>query len=501
MSRAGHDGDRSSSSDAQVRAPGIVNTLFWYDYETFGIDTRRDRIAQFAGVRTDEQLQVVDDEVMAHCRIPDDYLPDPRACLVTGIVPQATLRDGMPEAQFARCVHQELAKPGTCGVGYNSLRFDDEFTRFLLYRNFFDAYAREWRNGNSRWDLIDAMRLAHALRPQGIEWPVHEDGTASFRLEDLTSANGLEHSDAHDALSDVRATLATAQLLRAHHPRLYDYVYRHRDRRSVAKLLDTNARQTVLHVSSKYPARLGCIALVAPLCCPPANNREVVVFDLRQDPQILLALPAEEIARRVFTRDEELDDERIALKTVRLNRAPVVVPANTLTPEAAERWSIDPVRAQQYLALIDAHGDDIAAKLADVFQPPDRDSPSADPETALYESFVEDGDRELLPSVQAAASVTEFTDIAARFADKRLREMLFNYRARNLPEMLSEQEHRQWHDHRRSRLLGGASGSRSLRQFRDTIESQQAREELTAQDRGVLAQLTEYANSVEQSLA
>jgi exodeoxyribonuclease-1 len=214
-----------------------------------------------------------------------------------------------------------------------------------------------------------------------------------------------------------------------------------------------------------------------------------------------LALPAEEIARRVFTRDEELDDERIALKTVRLNRAPVVVPANTLTPEAAERWSIDPVRAQQYLALIDAHGDDIAAKLADVFQPPDRDSPSADPETALYESFVEDGDRELLPSVQAAASVTEFTDIAARFADKRLREMLFNYRARNLPEMLSEQEHRQWHDHRRSRLLGGASGSRSLRQFRDTIESQQAREELTAQDRGVLAQLTEYANSVEQSLA
>lgn len=478
-----------------------MNTLFWYDYETFGIDTRRDRIAQFAGVRTDEQLQVVDAEVMAHCRIPDDYLPDPLACLVTGIVPQATLRDGMPEAQFTRCVHHELAKPGTCGVGYNSIRFDDEFTRFLLYRNFFDAYAREWRNGNSRWDLIDAMRLAHALRPQGIEWPVHEDGTVSFRLEDLTSANGLEHSDAHDALSDVRATLATAQLLRARQPRLYDYVYAHRDRRSVAKLLDTNARQTVLHVSSKYPASLGCIALVAPICRPPGNNREVIVFDLRQDPQVLLELPAEEIARRVFTRDDELDEERIALKTVRLNRAPVVVPANTLTPEAAERWSIDPVRAQQYLALIDAHSEEIAAKLADAFRPPERDSPSPDPETALYEAFVEDGDRELLPNVQAAASAAEFADIAARFGDQRLREMVFNYRARNLPETLSEREQRQWRDHRRSRLLDGASGSRSLGQFRDAVESQQAREDLTADDRIVLSQLAGYADSVEESLA
>jgi len=478
-----------------------VNTFFWYDYETFGIDTRRDRIAQFAGLRTDEQLQVIDAEVMAHCRIPDDYLPDPGACLVTGLVPQATLRDGMPEAQFARCVHQELAKPGTCGAGYNSLRFDDEFTRFLLYRNFFDAYAREWRNGNSRWDLIDAMRLAHALRPQGIEWPTHDDGTASFRLEDLTSANGLEHSDAHDALSDVRATLATAQLLRARHPRLFDYVYRHRDRRSVAKLLDTRARQVVLHVSSKYPARLGCIALVAPICCPRGNNREIVVFDLRQDPQMLLELSAEEIARRVFTRSEELDNERIALKTVRLNRAPVVVPANTLTHEAAERWSIDPLRAQQYLALIDANSDEVTAKLAEVFQPPDRDPQSADPETALYESFVEDSDRDLLPSVQAAASANEFADIAARFGDKRLREMLFNYRARNLPQTLTEREQQQWHQHRRSRLLDGTSGSRSLMQFRGSIESQQAREDLTADDRGVLSQLLEYANSVEESLA
>ena len=480
-----------------------MNTLFWYDYETFGIDTRRDRIAQFAGLRTDEKLRVVGNEVMAYCRIPDDYLPDPQACLVTGIVPQATLRDGLPEAQFTHRVHQELATPGTCGVGYNSLRFDDEFTRFLLYRNFFDAYAREWRDGNSRWDLIDALRLAHALRPQGIEWPVHDDGAASFRLEDLTSANELEHSDAHDALSDVRATLAMAQLLRARQPRLYDYVYQNRDRRSVAKLLDTRSPQPVLHVSSKYPARLGCIALVVPLCNPRDNDREVVVFDLRQDPQVLLELSAEQIAKRVFTRSEDLDEgcERIALKTVRLNRAPVVVPLNTLTAEAAERWSIDRERAQRHAALIEGHSEEIALKLAEVFVPPAWDSPSGDPETALYEGFAEDHDREVLPDVRAAAAAAEFIDVAARLGDTRLREMVFPYQARNFPHTLGEPEQQRWQGQRRERILDGASGNRSLNQFRAAIETQQARDDLAAGERDVLSQLSDYADSIAQSLA
>ena len=480
----------------------IVNTLFWYDYETFGIDARSDRIAQFAGLRTDEQLQVIDAEVTAYCRIPDDYLPDPHSCLLTGIVPQRTLRDGLPEAQFARSVHQELAKPQTCSVGYNSIRFDDEFTRFLLYRNFYDPYAREWRNGNSRWDLIDALRLAHALRPQGIEWPMRDDGTASFRLEDVTSANGLEHSDAHDALSDVRATLATARLLRARQPRLFEYVYRHRDRRSLAKLLDTRARQMVLHVSSKYPSRLGCIALVAPLCPSPHNRREIIVFDLRQDPQVLLQLSAEEIAQRVFTSSEELDEhiERIALKTVRLNRAPVVVPANTLTAEAAERWSIDLARSRDHLALIDGHSDEIAAKLADVYRPPVSESAAADPETALYEGFFTDADRGLLPRVQTAVDAAEFEEISTLFTDTRLREMLFNYRARNLPDTLNAQEQQRWHSHRQARVLQGHSGSRTVMEFRDSVDNLLAQDDLNVNQRRILSQLNEYANTIAATL-
>ncbi len=77
----------------------------------------------------------------------------------------------MIEAEFIARIHAELAHPGTCGVGYNSIRFDDEFTRYTLYRNFYDPYAREWQNGCSRWDIIDMLRLTRALRRRGSSGP------------------------------------------------------------------------------------------------------------------------------------------------------------------------------------------------------------------------------------------------------------------------------------------------------------------------------------------
>ncbi|HXO99160.1 MAG TPA: exodeoxyribonuclease I, partial [Luteibacter sp.] len=178
-------------------------TFFWHDYETFGADPRRDRPSQFAGIRTDANLNVVGEPLMIYCKPPRDMPPQPAACLITGIAPQLTEREGVIEAEFAAAIHEQIALPGTCTVGYNSLRFDDEFTRHLLYRNFYDPYGREWENGNSRWDLIDLVRMCQALRPEGIVWPTREDGTPSFKLEHLATANGLKQERAHDALSDV----------------------------------------------------------------------------------------------------------------------------------------------------------------------------------------------------------------------------------------------------------------------------------------------------------
>src|SRR5690606_8555235 len=182
--------------------PPMPHTFYWYDLETFATDPRRTRIAQLAGRRTDLALRPVGEPLVLLCKPADDLLPSPGACLVTGITPQQCLAEGLPEAEFVARLHEQLVEPGTCAVGYNSLRFDEEFLRCTLYRNFRDPYAREYRNGNSRWDLLDLARLQHALRPEGIAWPARADGHASFRLEELAAANGIVHARAHDALSD-----------------------------------------------------------------------------------------------------------------------------------------------------------------------------------------------------------------------------------------------------------------------------------------------------------
>ncbi|MFO7580543.1 MAG: exodeoxyribonuclease I, partial [Nitrosomonas halophila] len=236
-------------------------TLYWHDYETSGTDPKWDRPVQFAGVRTDSALNEIGEPLVIYCRPPHDRLPQPEACLLTGISPQMADEQGLMEPVFMARIHEQLMQPGTCALGYNTLRFDDEVTRYALYRNFYDPYAREWQHGNSRWDLIDLVRMTYALRPEGMVWPLNEGGRPSFRLEDIASANQLAHDSAHDALSDVRATIALARLMRAQQPRLYDWLFRLRDKRAVAKLLDLAKHTPVLHTSRMYPAEYGCTTL------------------------------------------------------------------------------------------------------------------------------------------------------------------------------------------------------------------------------------------------
>ena len=230
-------------------------SFYWYDFETFGADPFRDRPCQFAGMRTDEVFNPIGDPLVIYCKPAADLLPQPQACLITGITPQVAAANGMVEAEFIKQIHREFSQPGSCVLGYNSLRFDDEVTRNCLYRNFYDPYAREWQNGNSRWDMIDLVRLTRAVRPEGINWPDREDGTPSFKLEHLTAANDIEHSGAHDALADVRATIAVARLIRSAQPRLYDYVYQHRDKRVVEQSLALGSWQPVLHISEPQPVQ------------------------------------------------------------------------------------------------------------------------------------------------------------------------------------------------------------------------------------------------------
>lgn len=473
-------------------------SFYWHDYETTGTDPARDRPVQFAGLRTDPDFNEVGEPLVLYCRPADDTLPHPEACLVTGITPQEAARRGLSERDFIDRIHGELARPGTCGVGYNSIRFDDQVTRFTLYRNLLDPYAREWRNGNSRWDLIDTVRLAYALRPEGIEWPLRDDGTPSFRLEALTAANGIEHAGAHDALADVRATIALARLLRARKPRLLDYVLAHRDKRRVAALLDLEAMTPVVHTSARYPAAQGCTALVAPLARHPVDRNGVVVYDLRHDPRPLLELDEGELARRLFTRQEDLPAgvERLPLKVLHVNRAPVVVPATTLDGAGAERLAIDLGAAARHLERLRA-APDLGERVARLFLPAAREEVERDPETALYGGgFIGDEDRARLERLRAL-DPAELAGLDPPFDDPRLPELLFRFRARNHPETLTPAERARWRAYRRRRLLdpdGGASLHWDA--FRERIAVLGADAELAPAKREVLAQLERWAEQL-----
>jgi exodeoxyribonuclease-1 len=423
-------------------------SLYWHDYETFGIDAARDRPAQFAGIRTDEDLNIAGEPLVIYCKPSSDMLPQPESCLVTGITPQEARSRGVIESEFIAKIERELAHAGTCGVGYNSIRFDDEFTRHALYRNFFDPYAREWQNGCSRWDIIDMVRLMYAFRPDGLTWPRQQDGRPSFRLEELTTANGIRHEAAHDALSDVKATIALARLVKEKQPRLYDYVYRYRDKRLVSGLLALRA--PLIHVSSMYPSEFGCTALVLPIANHPVNRNEVVVYDLRYDPSGLLTLDADEIGRRLFTPGSELNVERIPLKTIHVNKCPVVASEKLLTPEIAQRLDMDIGKCHEHAEAI-GRAEGLEEKMRAVFS--ERDRPiQTDPDLALYSGgFFSNEDRARMAIIRSTPP-DALARLGQEFDDVRIPEMLFRYRARNYPDTLSAAEKNRWEAYRAHRL-------------------------------------------------
>mgnify|MGYP001183752852 CR=1 FL=1 len=471
-----------------------MGTFYWHDYETWGTDPSVDRPVQFAGVRTDEDLNIISEPLRLYCRPAPDILPHPEACLVTGIAPQKALDEGATEAEFIARIHAELAQPGTCGVGYNSIRFDDEVTRYTLYRNFYDPYEREWANGNSRWDIIDMVRLCYALRPEGIEWPV-VDGRVSFRLELLTAANGIGHQHAHDAYSDVEATIQLARLIRSRQPALYDYVLQYKGKNKVAELIDLVNRKPLLHISSKFSSENGCAGLVMPLAMHPTNKNAVIVFNLSADPSDLINLDADSIAERVFTSQDDLPEgqERIPLKCIHLNKCPILATPKLLNDDVARRLKIDKEKCENHWRQL--LGVDLKQKVQQVMST--EFAPRRDPERQLYEGFISDQDKPVMAQVRAADARILATQNFV-FRDKRLQEMLWRYKARNYPSSLSEIERHQWLEFCRERLQNGDEGILSISQLQEKIRQIDETRELNKDQKIVLQQLFRYSRALTQ---
>lgn len=476
-----------------------MESIFWHDYETFGADPQKDRPCQFAGVRTDLELNIIEDPKILYCVPSEDFLPSPTACLITKITPQVAKQNGLLESEFAEQINAVFSQPGTCVAGYNSIRFDDEVSRNLFYRNLMDPYEREWRSGNSRWDLIDVVRLVHVMRPDTLEWPRDEEGNPSFRLELLTKANGIAHEAAHDAMSDVYATIALAKLIKQRQPKLFDWAFSFRNKDKVANAFDITASKPLLHVSSKYKASLGCCAIVAPLFQHPKNKNGVVVWDLRFDPADWLEYDVEDLKKCLYMSAGELPSgmTRPPLKTVHTNKCPILLPASSLKEISDHNrlcWQLDEAVIKNHLQGLRKNVERMQ-RWSSIFSE-EYVADTADPDLMIYSGgFFSPQDKKEMARARSA-SVQELAEFDGKFTDPRLPEMLFRYKARNYPEALSDEEQEKWNRHCFNRVVSGEGGFLNLEGFAEELNALCNAVRLSESDAFILEELKLYAESI-----
>lgn len=430
----------------------MAQTFFFYDLETSGLNPRHDRIMQFAGQRTDMGLSPIGEPYNVLVKLNDDTLPSPEAVMVTGITPQSTQMDGYTEAEFAQLLREEIFVEDTITVGFNSVRFDDEFVRHLFWRTFNDPYEWAWQDGRSRWDLLDVVRMTRALRPDGIQWPVDAEGRSVNRLELLTKVNGIEHQNAHDALADVEALIAVSNLIKTHQPGLFTYLLKMRAKGEVQSLINLEDKQPVVYVSGRYDVTYEKATVVFPIA--PALNKNVLVYDLRHDPTLFVAMSEHEIANIVNAPWEQKKAEGfipVPVKPLQYNRCPAVAPLGILNEK--DGWQ----KIGLTLEKIKKHRDillsrpDFAEKIRSVFEKKPEYAKETDAEAQLYDSFVPQSDKIRTEAVRSA-TLNDLADFNPEFQDSRLKELLVHYKARNFPKSLSESEQKEWEDWRKNRL-------------------------------------------------
>ena len=430
----------------------MAQTFFFYDLETSGLNPRQDRIMQFAGQRTDMNLEPIGEPYNLLVALNDDTLPSPDALMVTGITPQKTVEEGYSEAQFTRMLSEEIFTPDTIAVGFNNIRFDDEFIRHVLWRNFHDPYEWSWKDGRSRWDLLDVVRLTRALRPEGINWPLDAKGEPSNRLELITSANGIAHENAHDALADVTALIAVTKLIKQKQPQLYDYLLKMRDKKVVQQLVNVDDKKPFVYASGRYDKEFAKTTVAFPLTT--SRNGGVVVYDLRYDPAPFVGLSQEELAKKIFASWEERQAEdfvKLPVKELQYNRCPAVAPLGVL--EQGDGWrkiSLDLATVQKHQDMLLKYPD-FAEKLRGIFENKPAFKKLPDPEAQLYDGFLNDRDRLRVEAVRNADE-RELADFHPEFQDERLAPLLLHYKARNFPRSLSEDDLAQWEAWRAQRL-------------------------------------------------
>lgn len=423
-------------------------TFFFYDLETSGLSPAYQRIMQFAGQRTDGDLNPVGKPVNVLVKLPEDILPEPDAILITKTTPQNTQAEGISEPELMKLLAEQVFTPHTTIVGFNNIRFDDEFLRFALWRNFYDPYEWCYKENRSRWDMLDVVRMTRALRPDGINWPVDDKGQPTNRLEELSKANHLIHDNAHDALSDVMATIGVARMIRDKQPKLFDYLLTMRNKNKVMELVNLTKPRPFVYSSGRYGKTKSFTTVGLPIA-PASRDGGVVIYDLSVNPEPFFTMNAKQLQDKAFASWEvrkQTDFVGLPAKELFYNKAPAVAPLGVMDKASWERLRLDKATIEKHAALL-MQNPEFATKLAEAYKHKPAFAPAADVEGQLYDVFIADADKPRMAVIRAAdeKSLVQFTP---DFSDKRFIELFIRYKARNFPKALSDHEREKWEEYR-----------------------------------------------------
>ena len=377
-----------------------MRTFFFYDLETSGFSARYDRIMQFAGQRTNDELKPIGQPVNLLVKLTDDILPAPGAVLTTHITPQMTVADGISEADFCRYFLEQVATPDTTILGYNSTRFDDEFIRHTLWRNFHDPYQWAWSEGRDRWDL----------------------------------------------------RISLARLLRQSQPTMWRYLLDHHDKRSVLNIITPSQPKPFVYASGRYSSSYQKTT-VATVIAEGRTPNSYLVWDLRYDPVDFTSLSEAEILSNLTadqaTRRQD-DFVPVPIKELSINKCPAVAPLGVLDSASEARISLSRAEAMKHYHQLNSQAG-LIKRLTGAWRKRPVFPSAGDVEGKLYDSFTPKSDQTKIRLV-AAADSTGLADLHPNFTDERLDELLFRYKARQYPASLSESEEECWRKFRRAKL-------------------------------------------------
>lgn len=410
-----------------------MNYLF-YDYETSGRSEKFDQVFQFAAIETDENFNQLSQPIEFFCRPRRDVLPSPHAIKVNQIDISELNSKGLSEFEFSKKVADTLTGSGNqCIVGYNSKNFDNEFTRYLLYRNFQDPYAWSYLNGNSCLDIFDIICLGYSI-DRLIDIQVNSgDGNDSLKLENLARWNGLDHDDAHNAVSDVYATIQLAKLVNERCPKLFKHALSLRNVNTTREIVNAQTGFFRSSVFNGYERRF--LSLHTRICDHPTINNSVICWNLLNDPLPILDLGAEEIRRQMYSK-KEYRTIGVGFDSLRLNKSPMVVSFS----EAEKNLVAEHGTCLRNLESVQRNMNSLTVLARDVFT---SIMPEVDPDADLYAGDYF-GETRMDAAMCNAVRSDPLTVNDLAFRSIRLHRLFRRLKARNFFDQLTDPERDQF---------------------------------------------------------